>query len=69
MAQQERVEAKLSLFNEEKEVSLKALMPIRQMEGGARSQLIMGTDGKLWVVKFRNNPQHLRVLANEFIAT
>jgi hypothetical protein len=27
------------------------------------------TDGNLWVVKFQNNPQHLRVLANELIAT
>jgi len=26
-------------------------------------------DGNFYVVKFRNNPQHLRVLANEFLAT
>ena len=26
-------------------------------------------DGNLWVVKFRNNPQGSRVLANELIAT
>jgi hypothetical protein len=26
-------------------------------------------DRNLWVVKFKNNPQHLRVLANELIAT
>jgi hypothetical protein len=26
-------------------------------------------DGQLYVVKFRNNPQHQRVLANEFLAT
>ncbi len=26
-------------------------------------------DGHYYVVKFRNNPQHLRVLANEFLAT
>jgi len=31
--------------------------------------LMLGADGKLWVVKFQNNPQHLRVLANELIAT
>lgn len=30
---------------------------------------MLGSDGKLWVVKFQNNPQHLRVLANELIAT
>jgi hypothetical protein len=30
---------------------------------------MLGADGKLWVVKFQNNPQHRRVLANEFITT
>ena len=39
------------------------------MRGGAQSQLMLGADGNLWVVKFRNNPQHLRVLANELIGT
>jgi hypothetical protein len=39
------------------------------MRGGAQSHLMLGTDGNLWVVKFKNNPQHLRVLANELIAT
>jgi hypothetical protein len=39
------------------------------MRGGAQSQLMLGADGKLWVVKFQNNPQHVRVLANELIAT
>jgi hypothetical protein len=39
------------------------------MRGGAQSQLMLGADNKLWVVKFQNNPQHLRVLANEMIAT
>jgi len=42
---------------------------IRRLRGGAQSQLMLGADGKLWVVKFQNNPQHLRVLANELIAT
>jgi hypothetical protein len=46
-----------------------AVQAIRKMRGGAQSQLMMGADGHLWVVKFRNNPQHLRVLANELIAT
>ena len=27
------------------------------------------SDGNFYVVKFRNNPQHLRVLANELLAT
>ncbi len=39
------------------------------MRGGAQSQLMLGADGNLWVVKFQNNPQHLRVLANELIGT
>jgi hypothetical protein len=46
-----------------------AVQAIRRMRGGAQSQLMLGADGKLWVVKFQNNPQHLRVLANEMIAT
>jgi hypothetical protein len=39
------------------------------MRGGAQSQLMLGADGNLWVVKFQNNPQHLRVLANEIIVS
>jgi hypothetical protein len=46
-----------------------AVQAIRRMRGGAQSQLMLGADGQLWVVKFKNNPQHLRVLANELIAT
>jgi len=50
-------------------LAVTAVQAVRRMRGGAQSQLMLGADGKLWVVKFRNNPQHLRVLANEFIAT
>ena len=39
------------------------------MRGGAQSQLMLGADRNLWVVKFQNNPQHLRVLPNELLAT
>lgn len=39
------------------------------MRGGAQGQLMLGADGHLYVVKFRNNPQHARVLANEYVAT
>ena len=46
-----------------------AVQAIRRMRGGAQSQLMLGDDGALWVVKFQNNPQHRRVLANELIAT
>jgi len=50
-------------------VAVLAVQAIRRMRGGAQSQLMLGSDGKLWVVKFQNNPQHLRVLANELIAS
>ena len=46
-----------------------ATQAIRRMRGGAQSQLMLGADARLWVVKFQNNPQHVRVLANELIAT
>ncbi len=39
------------------------------MRGGAQSHLMLASDGKLYVVKFQNNPQHTRVLANELLAT
>jgi hypothetical protein len=38
------------------------------MRGGSQSQLMRASDGAFYVVKFQNNPQHIRVLANEFIA-
>ncbi len=50
-------------------LAVMAVQTIRPMRGGAQSQLMLGSDGNLWVVKFKNNPQHLRVLANELIAT
>jgi hypothetical protein len=50
-------------------VAVLAVQAIRRMRGGAQSQLMLGADARLWVVKFQNNPQHLRVLANELIAT
>lgn len=39
------------------------------MRGGAQGHLMRCADGNFYVVKFRNNPQHLRVLANELLAT
>ncbi len=50
-------------------LAILAVQAIRRMRGGAQSQLMLGADGNLWVVKFTNNPQHVRVLANELIAT
>ena len=39
------------------------------MRGGAQSHLMLASDGHPYVVKFQNNPQHVRVLANELLAT
>ncbi len=39
------------------------------MRGGAQSHLMRATDEHFYVVKFQNNPQHIRVLANELLAT
>ncbi len=46
-----------------------ATQQIRRMRGGAQSHLMLASDNNLYVVKFRNNPQHVRVLANELLAT
>jgi hypothetical protein len=46
---------------------LNARRHLRKMRGGAQSHLIEADDGGFYVVKFRNNPQHQRVLINESI--
>lgn len=46
-----------------------AIQHIRRMRGGAQGHLMLGADGNAYVVKFQNNPQHLRVLVNELMAT
>ena len=46
-----------------------AVQQIRRMRGGAQGHLMLGADGSIYVVKFQNNPQHARVLANEFLAS
>jgi len=50
-------------------LAVTALQQIRKMRGGAQSHLMLGADGHAYVVKFQNNPQHLRVLAAELMAT
>jgi HipA-like kinase len=42
---------------------------IRKMRGGAQAHLIEAGDGHFYVVKFLNNPQHRRILVNEWIAS
>jgi hypothetical protein len=42
---------------------------IRKMRGGAQAHLLECDDGHYYVVKFRNNPQHRRILVNEWFAS
>jgi hypothetical protein len=48
---------------------VEAVQHVRRMRGGAQAHLMRADDGHFYVVKFQNNPQHLRVLANELLAT
>ncbi len=41
---------------------------IRKMRGNSQPALLRCSDGNYYIVKFRNNPQHTRVLVNEYIA-
>jgi hypothetical protein len=50
-------------------MSVTAVQHVRRMRGGAQSHLMRCSDSNFYVVKFQNNPQHLRVLANELFAT
>jgi hypothetical protein len=46
-----------------------ALRLIRKMRGGAQAHLLEASDRHFYVVKFHNNPQHRRILVNEWIAS
>src|SRR5437879_11064173 len=46
-----------------------AVQHLRRMRGGSQSHLLRASDGAHYVTKFMNNPQHVRVLANEMLAT
>jgi hypothetical protein len=48
---------------------LHAVQHIRKMRGGSQAHLMRASDGAFYVVKYQNNAQHLRVLANEMFAT
>ncbi len=41
---------------------------IRRLRGASQPRLLRCEDGRIYVVKFQNNPQHVRVLANEMLA-
>ena len=50
-------------------MAVAAVQHVRRMRGGAQSHLMRCSDGHFYVVKFQDNPQHTRVLANEMLAT
>jgi HipA-like protein len=47
---------------------LTAVRHLRKMRGGAQAHLLEADDGHWYVVKFRNNPQHRRILVNEALS-
>lgn len=46
-----------------------AVHHVRLMRGESRARLFLCSDRHFYVVKFRNNPQHPKLLANEMIGT
>jgi len=46
-----------------------AVEQIRRMRGGAQAHLMRCSDGGYYVVKFQNNPQGTRILANELLGS
>ena len=48
---------------------ISAIQHLRPLRGGAQAHLLRACDGAYYVTKFQNNPQHVRVLANEMLAT
>ncbi len=48
---------------------LTAVRYVRKMRGGAQAHLLEADDGHWYVVKFRNNPQHRRILVNELASS
>jgi len=46
---------------------VRAVEHVRRMRGASQSQLMRCSDGRYYVVKFPNNPQGIRILANELL--
>jgi len=49
-------------------ICISAVQHLRPLRGGAQAHLLRATDGNCYVTKFQNNPQHIKVLANEMLA-
>lgn len=48
---------------------LMAVQHVRRMRGGSQAQLLRASDSNLYVVKFTNNPQGVKILANDWIVS
>lgn len=46
-----------------------AIQNVRKMRGGAQAHLLRASDNHYYVTKFQNNPQAIRILANEYLAS
>jgi len=46
-----------------------AVRHVRMLNGGTQAHLMQASDGRLYAVKFQNNPFSARALASEFLAT
>lgn len=49
-------------------MAVRARRWLRRMKGGSQPHLVEADDGHFYVVKPRNNPQHPRILVNEWIS-
>lgn len=49
-------------------MSVVARQAVRRMGGRANAHLMLGEDDRYYIVKFRNNPQHSRILVNELVS-
>ena len=50
-------------------MAVNARQHFKRMRGGANAHLLLCDDDEHYVVKFRNNPQHSRILVNELICS
>jgi hypothetical protein len=50
-------------------VKVRAVEFVRRMRGASQPYLFRCDDGANYVVKFQNNPQHVRILANEMLGS
>ncbi len=48
--------------------TVRAVEFIQRMRGASQPRLLRCEDGENYIVKFQNNPQHVRILANEMLA-